>query len=181
MSEQRLLEAVSAYAAEFLPSLANRPVGPTASYDELMRAFGGPLPAAGADELEVIASLIREGESGVNAMPSGRFFGFVIGGAQPAALAADWLTSLWDQNAGLHALAPTAAVVEEVAAEWLRELLGLPAGVLVRVRDRLPAGARHLPRGRAAPRARAGGVGRRGGGPGRRSGDSRRSSVTRCT
>jgi glutamate/tyrosine decarboxylase-like PLP-dependent enzyme len=129
MSEQRLLEAVSAYAAEFLPSLANRAVGPTATYEELMRAFGGPLPAAGADELEVIASLIREGESGVNAMPSGRFFGFVLGGAQPAALAADWLTSLWDQNACLYAPAPTAAVVEEVAAEWLRDLLGLPAGV----------------------------------------------------
>jgi glutamate/tyrosine decarboxylase-like PLP-dependent enzyme len=129
MSESRLLEAVSAYAAEFLPSLADRPVGPSATYDELMRAFGGPLPAAGADDLEVIASLIREGESGVNAMPSGRFFGFVLGGSQPAALAADWLTSLWDQNAGLYAPAPTACVVEEIAAEWLRELLGLPAGV----------------------------------------------------
>jgi glutamate/tyrosine decarboxylase-like PLP-dependent enzyme len=129
MSEGRLLEAVSAYAAEFLPSLADRSVGPSATYDELMRAFGGPLPAAGADDLEVIASLIREGESGVNAMPSGRFFGFVLGGSQPAALAADWLTSLWDQNAGLYAPAPTACVVEEIAAEWLRELLGLPAGV----------------------------------------------------
>jgi glutamate/tyrosine decarboxylase-like PLP-dependent enzyme len=62
-------------------------------------------------------------------MPSGRFFGFVLGGSQPAALAADWLTSVWDQNAGLYAPAPTAAVVEEIAAEWLRELLGLPAGI----------------------------------------------------
>ena len=129
MSETRLLEAVTAYAAEFLPSLETRPIGPGASHAELIAALGGPLPAAGADDLEVIASLIRDGESGVNAMPSGRFFGFVLGGSHPAALAADWLTSVWDQNAGLYAPAPTAAVVEEIAAEWLRELLGLPAGV----------------------------------------------------
>jgi glutamate/tyrosine decarboxylase-like PLP-dependent enzyme len=62
-------------------------------------------------------------------MPSGRYFGFVIGGALPAALAADWLTSTWDQNAGLVAAGPSAAVVEEVALAWLQELLGLPAGV----------------------------------------------------
>ena len=58
--------------------------------------------------------------------PSGRYFGFVIGGALPAALAADWLTSTWDQNAGLYVGGPSASVVEEVAREWLVELLGLP-------------------------------------------------------
>ena len=63
------------------------------------------------------------------AIPGGRYFGFVIGGALPAALAADWLTSTWDQNAGLVAAGPSAAVVEEVSIEWLRELLGLPDGV----------------------------------------------------
>ena len=63
------------------------------------------------------------------AMPSGRFFGFVIGGALPVAVAADWLTSAWDQNAGLIGPAPSAGVVEEVVLEWLRELLLLPAGV----------------------------------------------------
>ena len=96
MSESRLLEAVSAYAAAFLPSLADRPIGPTARHDELNAALGGPLPATGSDDLDVIASLIRDGESGINAMPSGRFFGFVLGGSHPAALAADWLTSVWD-------------------------------------------------------------------------------------
>jgi glutamate/tyrosine decarboxylase-like PLP-dependent enzyme len=63
------------------------------------------------------------------AMPAGRFFGFVIGGALPASVAADWLTSTWDQNAGLIGPTPSAGVVEEVALEWLRELLGLPEGV----------------------------------------------------
>ena len=66
-------------------------------------------------------------EPGVVGIPSGRYFGFVIGGALPAALAADWLTSSWDQNAGLVACGPSAAVVEEVAGEWLKDLLGIPA------------------------------------------------------
>lgn len=59
---------------------------------------------------------------------SGRFFGWVIGGGLPAAIAADWLTSVWDQNAGIHACSPAAAIVEEVAGEWLLELFELPPG-----------------------------------------------------
>jgi hypothetical protein len=65
------------------------------------------------------------------ASSSGRFFGFVVGGATAAAVAADWLTSAWDQNAGLYVLGPAASVVEEVAGGWQAELLGLPAGVSV--------------------------------------------------
>jgi glutamate/tyrosine decarboxylase-like PLP-dependent enzyme len=59
-------------------------------------------------------------------MPSGRFFGWVIGGVLPATLAADWLTSTWDQNAGMLASSPAAAGAEWVASEWLLDLLGLP-------------------------------------------------------
>ena len=59
-------------------------------------------------------------------MGSGRYFGFVIGGALPAALAADWLTSTWDQNAGIYPIGPSASVVEQVTREWLLDLLGLP-------------------------------------------------------
>jgi glutamate/tyrosine decarboxylase-like PLP-dependent enzyme len=77
----------------------------------------------------VIASLVEAAEPGVVGIPSGRYFGFVIGGSVPSALAADWLTSTWDQNAGLYAAGPSASVVEDVARAWLAELLGLPQHV----------------------------------------------------
>jgi glutamate/tyrosine decarboxylase-like PLP-dependent enzyme len=117
------------YAAQFLGSLDERPVGPQASLEELREALGGPLPEHGRDPTQVIAELIEAAEPGLMAMPAGRFFGFVIGGALPAPLAADWLTSTWDQNAALIGPTPSAGVVEEVALAWLRELLGLPDGV----------------------------------------------------
>lgn len=102
---------------------------PEPSVEELRAALSGPLPEGPLDAREVVADLIRDAEPGVVAMPGGRYFGFVIGGAVPAALGADWLTSLWDQNPGLYAAGPSASVVEEVATSWLAELLGLPAGV----------------------------------------------------
>jgi glutamate/tyrosine decarboxylase-like PLP-dependent enzyme len=88
--------------------------------------LGGPLPEVGSDPLEVVEALIAGAEPGVVAMPSGRFFGWVIGGVLPAALAADWLTSTWDQNAGLLVSSPAAAGAERVATGWLLDLLGLP-------------------------------------------------------
>jgi glutamate/tyrosine decarboxylase-like PLP-dependent enzyme len=124
-----VLSLTADYAAQFLGTLDERPIRAGASVDELRDALGGPLPESGREATEVIAELIAGAEPGVVAMPSGRYFGFVIGGALPAALAADWLTSTWDQNAGLVAGGPSAAVVEEVSLAWLRELLGLPVGV----------------------------------------------------
>ncbi len=117
------------YSAQFLSSLDERPIRPQASIGELREALGGPLPVQGSDDVQVLAELIEAAEPGIMAMPAARFFGFVIGGAMPAPLAADWLTSTWDQNAGLIGPTPSAGVVEEVALEWLRELLGLPNGV----------------------------------------------------
>jgi glutamate/tyrosine decarboxylase-like PLP-dependent enzyme len=114
-------------ATRFLTGLPSRPVGSRVSLSQLRSSLGGPLPAAGVDAREVIAQLASAADPGIVASPSGRFFGFVIGGATPAALAADWLTATWDPNAGLYAAGPAAAVVEEVAGGWLRDLFGLPA------------------------------------------------------
>jgi glutamate/tyrosine decarboxylase-like PLP-dependent enzyme len=83
------------------------------------------------DPKDVVRALAMGADDGLIATSGGRFFGFVEGGVLPAALAADWLTSTWDQNPGFYVLSPAAAVVEEIVAGWLRELLGLPASASV--------------------------------------------------
>ena len=118
-------------ATTYLTGLPERRVGPRATAAELHDALGGPLPTGPSDPRDVVAHLAKGVEDGLLPSGSGRFFGFVFGGATPAALAADWLTTVWDQNAGLYAAAPAAAVVEEVAANWLVELFGLPSGTSV--------------------------------------------------
>lgn len=124
--QRAVLERVLAESRVFLDDLPTRSVSARADVDAVAAALGGPLPDVGADPLEVIETLVRGAEPGVVAMPSPRFFGWVIGGVLPAALAADWLTSLWDQNAGLLVSSPAAAGAERVASAWLLDLLGLP-------------------------------------------------------
>ena len=124
---RELLLETAARAADFNESLENRPVLPRISADDLRERLGGPLPEDATPADEVLAALVEGADAGTVATAGGRYFGFVIGGRLPAALAADWMTSAWDQNAGLYAAGPAAMVVEEVAADWLRELLGLPA------------------------------------------------------
>jgi glutamate/tyrosine decarboxylase-like PLP-dependent enzyme len=121
-----LLRRTAEIAADYLETLDERPVFPRTSPDELREALGGPLPEEPLDPAEVVDELAEAAEPGVVAIGSGRYFGFVIGGALPAALAADWLTTAWDQNAGLYACGPSASVVEQITREWLLDLLGLP-------------------------------------------------------
>jgi glutamate/tyrosine decarboxylase-like PLP-dependent enzyme len=126
-AERRLLGRTAELAADFLESLDRRPVRSEAGVQELRAALGGPLPEEPTDPLEVLEELARQAEPGVVAIPSGRYFGFVIGGALPVSLAADWLVSTWDQNAGLYACGPSASIVEEVVGDWLKQLLRIPA------------------------------------------------------
>jgi glutamate/tyrosine decarboxylase-like PLP-dependent enzyme len=96
-----LLDRALLHARTWISSLGERPVRPTASLEALTQAFGGELPEEGEDPAAVLDLLARAGEPGLMATAGPRFFGFVIGGSQPVALAADWLTSAWDQNGGL--------------------------------------------------------------------------------
>ncbi|MBA2373848.1 MAG: aspartate aminotransferase family protein [Chloroflexi bacterium] len=123
-----LLRRTADLANDFLDGLSGRPVGRPVDLTSLRAGLGGPLPDGGGAPLAVIEELAAAADPGLVASAGPRYFGFVVGGGVPAALAADWLTSAWDQNAGLYALSPAAAVVEEVAAGWLIDLFGLPEG-----------------------------------------------------
>jgi len=126
---RELLNRTAAHAADFLESLDERAIAQPVEVDELRSRLGGPLPDGPTEPVDVLDGLVQAADEGIVATPSGRFFGFVLGGAIPAALAADWMSSAWDQNAGLYVSGPSASVVEEIAAGWLAELLRLPTGV----------------------------------------------------
>jgi glutamate/tyrosine decarboxylase-like PLP-dependent enzyme len=123
-----LLHQTADLAADFLEGLPSRPVHATAGHDDLLAAFDGELPARGEAAGEIVSDLARIADPGLIGSAGPRYFGFVIGGSLPSALAADWLTSAWDNNAGLYAIGPSASVAEEVAGRWLIDLFGLPAG-----------------------------------------------------
>ena len=121
-----LLERAGAHASRYLRAQPVRHVGARADRAELLAGLQVPLSDAGEPAARVIDALAAQGERGAVASGSGRYFGFVIGGSYPVAMAADWLTSAWDQNAGIHATSPLAAVIEEVAADWMLDLFDLP-------------------------------------------------------
>lgn len=129
--ERKILERVLEEATGFLHGLPGRRVAARTDVEGVAAALRRPLPDEGAEPLEVIEELIAGAEPGLVAMPSGRFFGWVMGGVLPATLAADWLTSTWDQNAGMLASSPAGAGAEWVASEWLLDLLGLPTNSAV--------------------------------------------------
>lgn len=121
-----LLEAASKHAEAYLDLQNDRHVGARASREEMLAALQSPLSIKGEDDADIIDLLASQAERGAIASGSPRYFGFVIGGSSPVALAADWLVSSWDQNAGIYATSPLSSVIEEVAANWIVELLGLP-------------------------------------------------------
>ncbi|SDK03885.1 Glutamate or tyrosine decarboxylase [Cryobacterium psychrotolerans] len=120
------LERAKAHAMDWLSSVPERPVGPRIGVGELAARLSMALQDQPMDPADVIDELAAVAEPGLMAMPSGRFFGWVIGGTLPAAMAADWLVSAWDQNAALRFATPATAAFEEAAGAWLIELLGLP-------------------------------------------------------
>jgi glutamate/tyrosine decarboxylase-like PLP-dependent enzyme len=121
------LDRAARHARSWLGSLPDRPVRPGRTADQLAADLGGPLPAGSTDPAAVVDLLAGLVEPGLMAIPSGRFFGWVMGGTLPAALAADWLVSAWDQNTGMRYATPGTAAAEQVAGDWLLDLLGLPA------------------------------------------------------
>ena len=127
IDRQIALDVAARHARGWLDSLATRPAPPRASVAEVAKALGTELPDGPTPADEVIELLATACDPGLTAMPGGRFYGMVIGGSHPAALAADWLVSAWDQNAVLRAVSPAHAAVEDVTSAWLLDLLGLPA------------------------------------------------------
>jgi glutamate/tyrosine decarboxylase-like PLP-dependent enzyme len=125
---EKLLSETADRAARYLAGLPDRKVAPLPQHVAGLTALGGPLPEAPADPAEVLALLDDIGSPATVASAGGRYFGFVIGGTLPAALAANWLAGAWDQNAYLQVMSPVAARLEEIVLAWMMELLGLPAG-----------------------------------------------------
>lgn len=120
------LRQAHGHAVRWLASLSDRPVPARASVEEIVRALGAELPDGPSTPADVVDLLATACEPGLTAFPSGRFYGFVIGGTEPAALAADWLVGAWDQNCVMRAVSPACTAAEEIAEAWLLDLLRLP-------------------------------------------------------
>ena len=122
----RIFQLACDRAIAFRQDLPGRPPRPPASAAELENLFGGPTPEDGESGASVIEALAEFADQGLTAAAGTRFFGWVIGASHPVAVAADWLTSAWGQNAANFATSPAAAMAEKAAGQWLLDLLDLP-------------------------------------------------------
>jgi glutamate/tyrosine decarboxylase-like PLP-dependent enzyme len=123
-----VLDTAASAALEYLDSLPDRPVLPPADHAAIRTALDRPPAAAGVEPARVVEDLARDLGPYVAAQAGGRYFGFVVGGLHPASLGAEVLLAAWDQNASMFSSTPGVSVAEELAAQWLIDLLGLPAG-----------------------------------------------------
>jgi glutamate/tyrosine decarboxylase-like PLP-dependent enzyme len=125
---KKLLTETADRAARYIAGLGDRPVAPLPEAVAQLDALGGSLPELPSDPSEVLAMLDDFGSPATVATSGGRYFGFVIGGSLPAALAANWLAAAWDQNAAMRVMSPVAAKLEEIVLAWIVDVLGLPSG-----------------------------------------------------
>jgi glutamate/tyrosine decarboxylase-like PLP-dependent enzyme len=125
---KELLSDVATRASRYLAGINERSVAPSSEAIARLQQLGGPLPEVSADPAELLALLDEIGSPATVATSGGRYFGFVVGGALPASLAANWLAGAWDQNAAMQIMSPVAAKLEEIVEAWVVELLGLPPG-----------------------------------------------------
>jgi glutamate/tyrosine decarboxylase-like PLP-dependent enzyme len=125
---KELLTETAARAARYTAAIGNRKVAPGAEEIARLAALGGPLPEHPCDPAEILALLDEVGSPATVATTGGRYFGFVIGGCLPAALAANWLAGAWDQNAAMQIMSPTTCKIEEIVMAWMADLLSLPPG-----------------------------------------------------
>jgi glutamate/tyrosine decarboxylase-like PLP-dependent enzyme len=124
---QPALEAALQQALEYLRNVDDRPVGATVSLETLRRRLCKEWNHHPMLADDVVNELAADIEGGLNNSVNARFYAWVIGGSLPSALAADWLTSTWDQNAGLYSVSPASAIVEEAVGAWLKSLFRLPS------------------------------------------------------
>ena len=123
---RELLNETAERAIRYIESLPERRVAPSKEAIEKLAAFRVSFPEEPTSPGSLLAQLDELGSPATMAMPGPRFFGFVIGGALPATVAANWLATAWDQNSGLHTTTPVTAVLEEIALDWLLDVLQLP-------------------------------------------------------
>ncbi|HUA62209.1 MAG TPA: aminotransferase class V-fold PLP-dependent enzyme [Verrucomicrobiae bacterium] len=128
MSYRESLTRVLEHSLAHIENLESTAVGPTVSAMTLRERLNRPLGDDGTPAEQVLDDLVRDAAGGIMGNAGGRFFAWVMGGALPAALGADWLAAAWDQNTALHISAPAASMVEEIAGSWIKDVLGLPAG-----------------------------------------------------